>query len=236
MKDLIQHLWSENREEIVERSLRNCHAHNLDSIMLLDTPGRRIRLFVAHPGHDLWRNKPDEFKRGEKLSIAFHAHHCNITIKVITGALGNWLVWNPQSGPITSRVFHNKRLAYQATQRIWANFGGTIYLSKFRYVSGITNSTPAFIADGHKDTFKGSVIQLCNAGPAMFMSASMIHTVAVRRDESAAWLIFEGQEDSNYESVAWSNADLTQCSFDEMYKRMSESEICSALQDVGLLK
>lgn len=65
---------------IAKRSLRNCHAMGLDSIMFDDTPEARIRCFIAAPEHDMFRNCA-----GSKLSVALHSHHCDVVLSPIFG-------------------------------------------------------------------------------------------------------------------------------------------------------
>lgn len=74
MKALIKHLWETDPEKIVSKSLVNCHAAGVDSIVF-DGVGK-MRLFYADRDHDLW--KPFE--------VALHPHHCDITIIPIEGS------------------------------------------------------------------------------------------------------------------------------------------------------
>lgn len=85
---LIAHLWTTNREQIISQSRMHCHAKQVHSVMLLNAPGRTIRLFVALPGHELWHNTPEMFQRG--MSVGFHPHHCELTLLCVRGAFVNW--------------------------------------------------------------------------------------------------------------------------------------------------
>ncbi len=87
--ELIRHLWINNRDHVLRSSFINCHARGLHSIMLLDDPGRRIRLFVTDRGHAAWK---------ADAAIGFHAHHCDVTIQVIRGELENIILGDAQ-GP-----------------------------------------------------------------------------------------------------------------------------------------
>jgi hypothetical protein len=84
MKTLVTHLVREHLAEIANKSLLDCHVRGLHSIMLLDTPEQRVRLFVATERHELWRNTAESLG-----SIAAHPHHCNITLHCIQGAFVN---------------------------------------------------------------------------------------------------------------------------------------------------
>jgi hypothetical protein len=68
---------------IVERSLMNCHAYGLDSIVLRGAPGM-VRIFLARPEHDLYRNYG-----GEPLGLGIHAHHCDISLIPLFGTILN---------------------------------------------------------------------------------------------------------------------------------------------------
>lgn len=63
------------------QDLINCHCVGVDSIILNENP--IIRLFIANPNHELWRNDTHEW------SVALHAHHCDITIVPILGFIYN---------------------------------------------------------------------------------------------------------------------------------------------------
>lgn len=84
MKALISHLIREHLPQIAAQSLMNCHVRGLHSIMFLNTPEQRIRLYIATPEHELWKNNIDTLG-----SLAAHPHHCNITIHCIKGAVVN---------------------------------------------------------------------------------------------------------------------------------------------------
>lgn len=84
MKHLIKHLVHEHLLGIAAKSLLNCHVHGLHSIMLIDTPEKRVRLFVTDASHRLHLNT------GPQLgSLAAHAHHCNITLHMVKGTMSN---------------------------------------------------------------------------------------------------------------------------------------------------
>lgn len=80
MRDFIQHLVHENLTEIAAKSLLDCHVRGLHSIMLLDSPEQRVRLFVATERHELYKNSSTSLG-----SLAAHAHHCNLTLHCVRG-------------------------------------------------------------------------------------------------------------------------------------------------------
>src|SRR6478752_10393471 len=97
MKHLISHLIKNYLEEIVNKSLLHCHCKGLHSIMLLESPGKTIRLFISTPQSEMYKNLPETFNyekatgeslfHSKKMSIAFHPHHCNVTLHVINGCI-----------------------------------------------------------------------------------------------------------------------------------------------------
>src|SRR4051812_43890584 len=64
---------------------RNCHAPGVYSIALGRKNGRLHRVFIAECAHNLWCNTPS----GDTLSVGFHAHHCDLKIRVLAGQIGN---------------------------------------------------------------------------------------------------------------------------------------------------
>lgn len=82
MNTLIKHLWDNNREEIINKSLMNCHVKGLHSIILLESPGKTIRLYITDKDHELYTKK----------ALSFHPHHCNLTLECIEGLFSNWII------------------------------------------------------------------------------------------------------------------------------------------------
>jgi hypothetical protein len=85
MKALIHHLLKCNSKEVLSKSLLHCHVKKLHSIMLLDHPGKTIRMFVAEPGNELWKN--DDIRANQ--SLAYHSHHCELTLTCIYRSFAN---------------------------------------------------------------------------------------------------------------------------------------------------
>lgn len=67
-------------------ALRNCHTRGLDSIVLHDEPGNRVRLFIAGWAHNLWTNR-----NGHQYSVGIHSHHCNVRLVRLYGQVYNQL-------------------------------------------------------------------------------------------------------------------------------------------------
>lgn len=78
-------------EAIASRSLVNCHAMGVDSLVLGVDP--ILRIFVARENHTLWTNMPDQ-----TYSVGFHNHHCDVTLVHLTGIWSNEML--AQSGGV----------------------------------------------------------------------------------------------------------------------------------------
>lgn len=213
MEDLIQHLWLNNREEIVSNSIKNCHVGGLDSIMLLKSPGKSIRLYVAKEGSELH----NEFFILSNLPLAFHPHHCNLTIKVIKGELTNI------------------EIAEHAREK-------SILFNKYEFSSEISGNGLGFKQAG-QTYFSGIRTNIMREGDVEFMRANQIHTVFIDKhrqeegDADVAWLVFEGMEDKDYKSVCYSKAkDLHLLKKQEwMYNKMEDEEVESILENLNLI-
>lgn len=48
-KNIVQHFLTHHLDLMLAKSLRDCHARGVDSILFDDTPQARIRLFIANP-------------------------------------------------------------------------------------------------------------------------------------------------------------------------------------------
>ena len=79
MKNLVKHYLHTNRKEIIERSLLHCHVQGLHSIILMEAPGKTIRIYITDQNHGLY--KPG--------ALALHPHHCQLTLNVVYGELRN---------------------------------------------------------------------------------------------------------------------------------------------------
>lgn len=206
MKSLVAHLLKCNMEQILARSLMHCHSENLHSIMLLECPGKTIRLFVAEPGHRLWCNSPEEIN--QRQSLALHPHHCDLTLVATTGRVWNWTF---EIGTYKSTTF-----------------------TEFKYNSKIVEGKIGFHKLGTEKLTSVEYLQL-SVGSPKHMEAREIHTVVVPECESAAWFALEGKEDPGYRSRCFSMTDLSTQNFDHLYKPMSKDDLYRLLLLAKLL-
>lgn len=209
MKELVKHLWRENPEQIAVQSIKNCHIEGLHSIMFIDTPGKRIRLFVTDDHHTMWKNDPTSTK---SMTIGFHTHHCNISLLVVKGLIKNWVVKESNMGKLQ--------------------------LHAYKYNSQIIMGEIGFVKLPYTKMFKtvsNNILQV-GATVSAFMEADDIHTVAAQNGESAAWFVFEGLEDSEYKPITYSNdPELHKSNYDSLYLPMTVTECEQKLKLAGLL-
>lgn len=201
MTNLIKHLWNNNREEVLASSFLNCHVKGLHSIMLLDQPGARIRMFVTSKHHEMWRNNP---RTSRALSLGFHQHRTDLVLETVQGCFINH------------------------TMSIWPAWD-TVELDRFAYSSKIVDGEVGFKRIGrsvvslHNPSCYGP-------GHTVAMHASEYHTVEVPWGLRAAWLVYEGSAWSEYSSHVYTNADLEAFDGKGMYERATPRQIQELLR------
>ncbi len=117
---------------IAGRSLINCHVEGVDSILFDDTPGRRVRVFIANKGHQLWRNtitNPSDF------SVALHPHHCGVLLVPIYGTIYNILAKPDFGGEAFNVWAYQSQITTGAGRFINAGFTRSLRLSGERLYS-----------------------------------------------------------------------------------------------------
>jgi hypothetical protein len=177
---------------IARNSLIDCHVKGMDSIVFDNTPGKRVRAFIAQKDHTLWQNLP---VHGERLSLAIHSHHCDLTI---------------------SRMFGK---SYNVAPEEYVNAGDGWMYPAWKYQSHITTGKGGFVHTPERnEVFVMAARELYQP---IEMKARDIHTWYVPYGREAAWLVREGKEDSKYDSTCWSDADLTKFDTSSLYQPMS---------------
>lgn len=213
MQALIKHLLHNNLDEIVAKSILNCHCKGLHSIMLLEAPEKTIRLYIAVPGNEMDKNfNTDTYYKGEPLpssdmSLSFHPHHCNLTLHCIIGELFNWSIKEDING---------------------------FLINKFYYNSFITQGEIGFKHIGESFMVTNSM-KWVTAGNYISMPANEIHTVACHNDRLTAWFVYEGKEDSGYKPYSYSVSDLTKQNYSNLYQKPSKEQVLTLLSDCGLI-
>lgn len=205
MKELVKHLIDNHLDEIVEKSILNCHTIGLHSVMLLESPEKTIRLYITDKNHNLYYNFPDRAKYG--MSIGFHPHHCNLTLLTHKGSIFNWEVAVAKVGlPVTKYAYKS-----QITE-------DEMSFSPIQVVK-MHSKNQDWIAEGY----------------SIYMKANAIHTVAVMKGQIAAWFVFEGKEDKDYAPFCYTNSDPNIEIPNDLYKKPTKVEVINLLKSVELL-
>ena len=193
-----------NRKEVLEMSLINCHAEGLHSIVFDKTSDGLKRVFVTDANHTLWRNDffyVDGFWVPKHLmSVAIHPHHCDVKL-------------SPLRGRFVNHFFRKSRPD-----------GKSVYIDEYFYVSPISKNAGKF----EKRQLQALTLEESSfvlEGDDFRMQAKDLHTVWVAPGEEAAWLVEESNEDAEYQSVCYSNDDLTNFDFSPLYKPMTEGKL-----------
>jgi hypothetical protein len=201
---LLEHFFRNNHADVVGKSYLNCHSVGVHSVMLLDQPGCRIRMFVTDNSHELWKNHPNG---DDPFSLAFHPHHCDISIQAVRGVIVNHLAI-PGRGRLRGRL-----------------------LNEYSYEPLSPGSRPSFKDRGIRASF-GFESTPVLPGDVLHLSARDIHTVEVNAMETAAWIVWEGKEDERYRPLAYSNdPDLGAFDASGLYIRPTEDDVLGLLGD-----
>lgn len=223
-KNIIKHFLRDHKHLILNKSLKNVHCWGVDSVLLDDTPGERIRIFFARKDHELWKNI---FKSMRDISIAYHSHHCDLTLECIYGSLIDEHIQKITEDNKSRYIDHSMR---------WK-------LDEFLYKSPITkNEEGIFEKVGKAHIWYGG----CNVlepeadsehgiDRIVNLKASDIHSVFVKKGQEAAWVVYEGKEDPDYSPICYSNADLTKFDKSGMYQKMDENYLDNLLKEFRLI-
>jgi hypothetical protein len=205
MKHYIKHIIQNNLQEVVEKSLLNCHIIGLHSIMISDASDRMIRLYIADKGHQLHKNLPINYENG--LSVGFHSHHCDLSLHCIKGKIFNWVVEEADTG---------------------------FELTKYNYSSKITSDEMGFTNTGKSYLTTTSEVWITEEN-MLTMGAKQIHTVGCDKDSFNAWLVYQGKEDKTYTSYCWSNANLEKEKGENLYLKPTETQVLELLRKCDLI-
>jgi hypothetical protein len=206
MKTLIKHLIENNFEEILAKSFLNCHVEGVHSLMLLDSPGKTIRLYIADTNHKLSQNNSVDVEV-LPLTAALHAHHCNLTLHCIHGQILNWGAKESDKGIKLKKYLHHSKI-----------LKGAIQFEKIADESYLETTNETFL----------------NVGDSLSLKASDIHTIAAMSERVASWLVYAGKEDENYIPYCWSNVELQNEDYSVLYQKPTEQDIHRLLSLIGL--
>lgn len=185
-------------------SLQNTHAIGLYSIVFEVGPPM-IRMYFADSNHELWKNElqflsETEVQFPHEMSIAVHSHRQDITLVPIFGSIFN-LVFS----------------------RVKTNYDRSIILNSYKYSSPIINQIGKFNLCSKQSLFYSS--DLLPLQENKCLEAHELHTVFIPRNTMAAWFVLEGEKDQNYDSACYSNSDLENFDFTNLYNSLTLTEL-----------
>lgn len=196
--NLIRNLLRGKEDKIIKNSLQHCHTKNVTSILFDDTPGSKIRMFIAKKGHKLWKNKA--FEKYD-LSVGFHNHHCNLELECVHRTF-----WN--STAFWTRQFPRVESKFKACE----------------FVSPILHAKGFFHGIGNVTIEAVNSIEVCS-GERFSLNSKELHTIYVPKNEEAAWMVYEMEEDTYYKSVCISNVDLTKLDISNLYRPITGEQL-----------
>lgn len=194
------------RNIILEKSLINSHCEGMDSLVIKDGPGM-VRMFIARPEHQLWRNNPAVFD--SVFSIGLHAHRCDITIMPVVGEV------------------------YNVVTTTKKDMVSLVPMRSFTYKSPILHGGHGSFEHLDENDIPIALIRERMTGP-VFMPAHKIHSVYVAQGKPAAWFIWEGAENTTHRPVCYSNADLLQFDFSKLDQPMTLDRLRQDLEIIGV--
>ena len=150
-----------------------------------------VRMFYTSADHEMWKNDSSLM---EVLSVAIHSHHCDLLFVPVYNSFVN----------VTTKVVDES---------------DAVELDSFKWTSHIGTGKGGFKRNG-KVNLSPLDNQECTPGGPFWMLAGDLHTVFVEKGKEAAWIIFEGSEDKDYDSSSFSNDDLEKFSPEGFYKEM----------------
>lgn len=208
-REYLKHQLQRAMRGAITNGIFNCHVKGLHSIVFHDDVVGRQRLFYTSEDHELGKNFMLNFGSISKdQSLAFHSHHCDITLLPMYGRVSN-----------ITPAFGTKLLPVKDVP--WL-------VPQYRYTSAISGKEGKL-----KPTGKGRELRHVSSrllSRPIELPAKEFHTVAVPDKELAAWVVFEGQEDPKYNSSCYTfnpNFDASQ-----LYQPMTEGQIIRELSKV----
>lgn len=217
MKQFLQELlykeFYQNAQKIVSSAIKDTHCMGLNSIVLIDVDGFRLRMYHATKKHQLWRNNSTswDIQNPNTFSVGFHPHHSDLYITTIFGDVYNWTIEE-----------YTTKEPFVPT------------LNKYRYTSSITNDEGKFSLVSKNVSVRTYAFERLAKGYVEFLPAKVLHTIYVHEGKEAAWLVLERTKDQTYDPIIYSNDDLTKFDFDAHYNKCSNEEVAAMLSFVGL--
>lgn len=207
--DLIPYLRRDN-PVLLEKSLLNCHALGVHSLVLSEENGFLTRMFITDKDHTLWHNGCGQTYKGwMPLSIAIHSHHTDIEIISEFGYL-----WNVK--------FSRKKFKTYKQ--------GQVKLDRYKWKSHISGDGGKFRKSGPPEFIVLDSFSALHCGFSYKMKSNDLHTVYVTKGQVAAWVVKESEPSDDYDPLVYSNVNLTNWKPDGLYQRPTVSDIEEVLK------
>ena len=191
-----------DKEKILSKSFKHCHAKGVYSIYICDG----IRIFFTSKGHELYKNNCLRIKNSigfsetlSNLSVGFHNHHAHLKLQCLKGSLYN--IWG------------NDKECYSKG------------FSCFKFDSKINGGTGGFVTYNAGFTIGPHSYSKLERDEILEIWPYEFHTIYVEPGEEAAWIVFEGKENPDYIPLCFSNWNLEKFSSEALYKPMAEDEL-----------
>jgi hypothetical protein len=188
---------------ILSKSLTNCHCGGVDSIVFGEHNDKLIRMFVAHPNHTLYQNAWDS----PEWSVAFHGHRRDILLECVLGR-----VWN-------------------LTANLEIGNSPGIEIGCYEHTSKIVDGECRFkLLGDYKITPQST--KLLSLKDRLDLGGEILHTIYVERGKTAAWMVYEGDENSMYDKWCYSNVNLSTFDSSQLYQPMTKERLSDNLKMV----
>jgi hypothetical protein len=202
--------------KVIKKGIKDCHARGVDSVVLGEVNGKLQRAFIAREGHTLSRLHP--------LAVGFHAHHCDITIEVVSGSLFN----------VNAAVGRGYLSSLPSTH---ARVRDYMELDTYEYHSPILND-----GKGHFEKVSErprpidvEFVAVDASSDPLALAACIVHTIWIPTGQPCTWVVTEGEEDPEYHPFVYTNRDLRHETLEGMYRPMEDAEADTEIERVKAL-
>lgn len=186
--------------------IRDCHVRGLHSVVLRVSPsGFLTRIYLADSNHELHHNE----RPNPKMTLGIHGHRTGIRITGLVGQMDNVLYQDTPSD-------------FQAYQ-----------IEKCTFDSKIKGGEGALQRGPITSLWQTGVVNRITPWSRTWMNASELHTVYVRANQQAAWLIEEYEADRPHDPSCYT-MNPEYCS-NGIYTPMRHEESLGVLRDFGYI-
>ena len=210
-----------NIDEVVRRSVKNCHAKGVDSLLLWADGDKELRVFIAPRGqHTLESNNLAGFRYTLPMSVGLHNHRFKVTLVPLDGCVYNIMAARPHTldklVDVTSGLYEDRTPPQ------------CYYLGGWRWDPALLGGTGRFVRT-ERLTSAVYVDRPRQLRTALRLPSDLLHTVCVDQYASAAWAVVSNGENKHHSKVCYTNDDLSLWSSSGYYIPMSRADVEHAL-------